>query len=485
MRPVAKALAVLSMLVALAAASSAGAARHVHPTDRDQALKDGCQRPSFFNLTLVNSPEWVYVNRDPSVHVAKGITRVAHPTPVDQPGTHVWFDFNGNLVPDRPFRYLLAGSKASHTNNFSGDPEDAEEFGRLHYEWEEGSFAKFAWPSDGDRTTIWGSWIWDCGHWTEAGQVTGEHTEFHPLSAVAVNRRNPSAARAGEAETDAYISSDGTLAHVTEQCALQLAPQPDGTYGSGFFGCARNFARVRQKLARSYTFKVPAPKRPSGATTLLLRSITKAHHGRVTERVRRAGNGFRVTVTPHAKKLAWGKSYFTRWSGPAPPATKLKVTFQDLLIKYADPDPSEGGVDPAGEKWALYLELNSHWVLVNDWAPSLLAAHDNMLIHLGRTIPVTVQRGRDLHLFVMGRECDGPSGVTILGHFVPATKPCPFNTTESKISSHNNDDPGTVLDRYRSAGAALGVHTSKSKPTGTFPGIGPITFNDGIQGDDA
>jgi hypothetical protein len=487
MRSVAKALAALAVLIAVAAVPSASAARNVHPTNRDQALKDGCQRPSFFNLTLVNSPEWVYVNRDRSVHIARGITRVAHPTPVDQPGTHDWYDFNGNLVPDRRYRYLVAGRRASHTNNFAGrgEADSAEAFGRLHYEWEEGSLPKFAWPSDGDRTTLWGSWIWDCGHWTEDSRVTGERTEFHPLSAIAVNRRNPSRARAGESETDAFISSDGTYAHANEECARRLRPQPDGTYGSGFFGCARNRANFRQKLARSYTFSVPAPKRPSGATKLKLRSVTHARYGRVTERVRRTRNRFKVTVTPHAKKLAWGKSYFARWNGRAPAVMKLRVTLQRLLIKHADPDPSEGGVDPAGEKWALYLEVNSQWKLVNDWAPSLFAAKDNMLIHLGRTIPVTLQPGRTLHLFMMGRECDGPSGVVILGHFVPRTKPCPFNTTESKISSHNNDDPGTVLDRYGSVRRALGVHTSKSKPTVVFPATGPITFNDGVQGNDA
>jgi hypothetical protein len=84
----------------------------------------------------------------------------------------------------------------------------------------------------------------------------------------------------------------------------------------------------------------------------------------------------------------------------------------------------------------------------------------------------------------MGRECDGSSGVTLFGHFVPATKPCPFNTTESKISEHNNDDPGTVLNRYRSVRAALGPHRAKSRPTVFFPATGPVTFFDGKQGND-
>src|SRR3712207_5679254 len=156
-------LAVAALVAAVPAATAAHPAR---PTDRDQPLRDGCQRPNFLNLTLVNSPEWVYVNDDPTIRVARGVVRVAHPTPVDQPGTHDWFDFNANLVPDKGSRWVLAGSRSAGTNNFAGgDEEDdadaAESLARLHYEWEEGSYAKFAWPSDGDRTTIWGSWIWD------------------------------------------------------------------------------------------------------------------------------------------------------------------------------------------------------------------------------------------------------------------------------------------------------------------------------------
>jgi hypothetical protein len=486
-------MAALLVLGAVASVASASAARQPRPTDRDQALRDGCQRPSFINETLVRSPEWVYVNRDPRVHFARGVTRVSHPTPIDQPGTHDWYDFVANLVPERPYRYLLAGSKARGTNNFGGpDQDSAEEYGRLHYEWEEGSLPKFAWPSDGDRTALWGSWIWDCGHFETAGRVTGERTEFHPLNAIVVTRKNGARARAGEREIDAYISSDGTFAHVTEECARGMEPQPDGTYGPGFFGCAANAPRefrrdpktLRQRLARSYTFAAQAPRRPRGASRLVLRSVLRSHVGRVRERIRRTPSDFRVTVTPYTRELRWGKSYFARWVGPRPAASRLRLTLRKLLVKRADPDPSEGGPDPAGEKIALYLEVNGYWRLLNRWAPSLFAARDNMLIRLNRTIRVTVQRGRGLRLFVMGRECDGPSGVVLFGHFVPRTKPCPYNPTEAKISSHNNDDPGTILDHYRSPAAALGTHTSKSRATVVFPRTGRITFNNGVQGND-
>jgi hypothetical protein len=299
--------------------------------------------------------------------------------------------------------------------------------------------------------------------------------------------------RRGERETDAFISSDGTYAHATEECALRMQPQPDGTYGPGFFGCAANEqgtqahdnpANRRQRLLRSYRFSVPAPRKPAGAGRLLLRKVRKAHTGRARERIRRRARGFEVTVFPRSRRFRYGREYFARWSHGAPSVTRLRVTFQKLLVKQADPDSGEGGADPAGEHWALYLELNGFWKLVNDWGPSLYTARDNMLVPLNRSVTVNVPRRGGVRLFMMGRECDGPSGVVLLGHFVPRTKPCPFNRTESKIQEHNNDDPGAVLDRYRSARAALGTHVARSKPTVFFRGTGPITFHNGVQGDD-
>ena len=63
--------------------------------------------------------------------------------------------------------------------------------------------------------------------------------------------------------------------------------------------------------------------------------------------------------------------------------------------------------------------------------------------------------------------------------------PCPANTDELNpniFDVFNNDDPGTILDVYRSARTAVGKHASTSKATVNFAGIGPITFGDGTQG---
>ena len=45
-----------------------------------------------------------------------------------------------------------------------------------------------------------------------------------------------------------------------------------------------------------------------------------------------------------------------------------------------------------------------------------------------------------------------------------------------------NDDPGTILNIYRSAGAAIGKHVVTARATVKFPGTGKVTFGDGVQG---
>ena len=60
--------------------------------------------------------------------------------------------------------------------------------------------------------------------------------------------------------------------------------------------------------------------------------------------------------------------------------------------------------------------------------------------------------------------------------------PTKVNRDEFQVA---NDDPGTILDNYGSAGSALGTHTSRSRATVFgFPGSGPISFGDGRQGED-
>ncbi|MGZ6663048.1 MAG: hypothetical protein ACXVHL_37685, partial [Solirubrobacteraceae bacterium] len=312
----------------------AWAAHPPTPGSINQPLRDGCLR-SNFGTGFNTAPEWVYVYRNPTMRMGRGIVRVPHQSSTDSILQHRSFDFNGNLVPDAPFRYLIGGDPSRRTNNYAPDPESA---GRLHFEWESATMPLFVWPMDGDRATIWGSWIWDCGHWqagTEAntgGKTTGERTELHPLSAIAVNRREPYLSARGESETDVYVSNMGDGAHAVEQCALSHHPQPGAPYpqyDAGFHSCAMNPANRIQPLARSYTFFVPAPPSPSPGASLRYRFVDRIGGSSGTQRVQFKRFGISVTVRlPSSRReVRYGKSFFVSWSRPvAHPPTALKVT---------------------------------------------------------------------------------------------------------------------------------------------------------------
>jgi hypothetical protein len=478
-------LAVLCLPPALAAAKPAA------PTSPDQPTTDGCQRNAN-GVVFLKTPEWVYVYRSPTLRSASGIVRVSHLARDDAPGEHRSHDYNANLVPGAADRYVLGGDRAAKTGNFSGE---GEELGRLHFEWESGVVPDFAWPTDGDRATLWGSWIWDCGHWTgDGGAITGERTEFHPLTAMAVSRRAPFEPRTTQSQTDVFISSHGTGARAVEQCALSRKPISSTEYGPDYRACVQRDQRANivhdapQPVAGKYSFFVPAPPRPSRGARLTYRIAKRVAHSVGTERVRVTRTGLAVTVTvagrpTEAKPLRYGKSFFASWTGAQRTRpTSLKVTFGTLTINRADPNRTDPP-DPAGGKWNLYIDLNGYRQLLNHWIPGLKSVTDGRRLPINRTVRVNVPAGRSLNLLVSGRECDIPSGKVVFGEYAPVVAPCPVNTDEPQIALAN-DDPGLILDIFRSARAALGSHTSSSvATTNKFPGSPPISFGDGKQGD--
>lgn len=477
-----------SVVLLMLGSAPAWAAHPPKPTSINQPVRDGCLR-SNFGTGFNTAPEWVYVYRNPTMRMATGVVRVSHQSSTDSILEHRSFDFNANLVPDRPFQYLIAGSRAGRTNNYA--PGGGEEQGRLHFEWESATLPQFAWPTDGDRATIWGSWIWDCGHWQSGsenntgGATTGEHSELHPLSAIAVRRRAPYLAAHGESQTDVFVSNMGDGAHAVEWCALSHHPVSGGAYpqyDAGFHTCAMNPANRIQPLARSYTFFVPAPRRPSRTARLRYRIVSRIRGGSGTQRVRIGRNGITVTVRLRGSRrvVRYGKTFFVWWTGRvAHPPTALKVTLNSILIHHADPNPTVA--DPSGANWVLNLNLNGYWQLLNRWAPRLTThVTDGERIAVNRTVKIYVPRGAPVWLQISGIECDEPAGRNVLGIYANLLYPCPANTDELNpdvLAVFNNDETGIVLDRYRTIGAALGTHTSTSvATTNGFPGTPGMSF---------
>lgn len=479
------------LAASLAWASGAWGARAAGLTSLEKPLQDGCQRNAS-GVIFLQTPEWVYVNRDPSLRIAQGVVRVSHVARDDAPGEHASHDYNANLVLGGADRYLLGGDPVARTGNFA--PGDPEQHGRLHIEWESGVVPSYVWPSDGDTAKVWGSWIWDCGHWTgPAGNVTGERTELHPLTALAVTRRAPYRPRTTQSETDVFISSEGTGARAVEQCALHLRPVSSTRFGPDFRACVQkdesaNIAHnAPQPIAGRYSFFVPAPPRPSPGARLTYRVVRMIAHSSGRERIQATSSGLRVTVTlagrpTEAAPIRYGKSFFVGWSGrQRTRPTPLRVTFNTLTIHHADP----GLTDPSGGKWNLYLDLDGYRQLFNDWLPRLAKVTDGEVLRIKKSVNINLPAGRYLELLVFGRECDIPSGKVVFGELGPVVAPCPVNTDEPQIV-FSNDDPGIVLDIYRSVRAALGTHISASvATTSRFPGSPPISFGDGKQGQDA
>jgi hypothetical protein len=459
-------------------AAAAVAAHPSRPTSRDQALRDGCQR-SDFGIGFDQSPEWVYVDRSPAIRTAQGVVRVPHPSSSDSVLEHRSFDFNGNLVPEARYRYLIAGRASQHTNNYG--PQEGEALGRLHFEWESATLPRWAWPTEGYRATLWGSWIWDCGHWESTanntgGTITGEHTELHPLNGIAVHRLTPYRSAQGEAETDVFVSNEGDAAHAIERCALSHHPITGGAYpqyDSGFRPCARKVSNRLQPLVSSYRFFVPAPPKPSSAARLRYRVVNRLRHGSGAERIRIEPGGISVTVTLRGARrvVSYGKSFFVSWSvPPRHKPTALRVTLSSIRINQADPNPALP--DPSGAHWVLYLNVNGYWQLLNQWAPRLTTHVTNgERIAINRTVRIYVPHGAKVWFQVTGLECDEPAGKRVLGVYANLLYPCPANRDEQNpnvFALFNNDDPGTILDIYRSASASTGTHTSTSRAPGDY-----------------
>ena len=478
-------------LAVLAAATPALAKNPPHPSGLKQPVKDGCVR-SDFPIGLNQAPEWVYVYRNAAIRQATGVVRVTHEAVDDAILQHESYDFNANLVPDRASRYLMAGSPSSDTNNFAGDRagNDKEEFRRLHFEWESGTLPLFAWPADGDRAAVWGSWIWDCGHWTNVennsgeAKLTGEHTELHPINAIAVTRKAPHAAKGNESQTDVFISNDGTIARAVEKCAGSHT-KDYAHYDSGFGACTQKKANKIQPLSKSYKFFVPAPAKPKGAGKLRYRTV-KHGSSSGSQKVHVGARGLNVTVTMKKSNhvVRYAKSFFVSWAKDASKPATLKVTIKSILIKQADPNPEQP--DPTPPSWALTMRVNGAWRLLNDLTPGLKSVTDNKVIEVNRSFKVTVPKGRSVTVQVDGKECDEPAGTITLGLFARILKPCGPNTDEQNpdpLRLLMNDATGIILDSYKSAQAAIGDHLATAAQTRTFPGTGAVTFGHGLEAD--
>ncbi len=474
--------AALLTIVAPGAAAGQDPAPLTRPDAIQQPLDDGCHRnpAGFLDFT---EPEWVFVyshesfNPDPAkARVVTGHADFSDLASGDLPESHNVYDFNTDVTPDPGYGYLVGGDPADHTGNF-GDT------GGLHVEWESGTLPRYAWIDAGDRVKLWGSWIWDCGHWEQGftadpndpsgsaihdtdyflpgtdqtGTLRGEGTEFHPMQAVVAFRQTPFRPEVAETEADVFMSSRGTPAYAAAKCALEHpAPLPPASYGPDWVACANDPANERQPVNdRDYTFFVPAPPKPSPDATLRYRVEDVTHGNGPQEVVRPRPNGIRVTV-PFAGfggdtgTLSYGKSFFVGWDGSVQsyPA-RVRITLKKLTVHDSldDPNPPDTSLGVPPGEYNLYMDINGDWLYLNDLAPGLNAVDDGQGFDLNHAVDLNVPNGKGLSLLVDGRECD-----------LPKIAPCPV-TSEA---AEDNDNPGDGTASFGSVNAALGDHTLTS-----------------------
>ncbi len=128
-------------------------------------------------------PQWVTTKTfvGPSDYVlAEGVVQRSHVAGNDNPLNHDSGDWNIHIVPDMTHRHLL---NANITGPTAGPHDEME------IEWERGQFPEAFRPTRGDRVSVFGYHILDCGHPTNP--VLGPRyyrTEIHPPVLTAVHR---------------------------------------------------------------------------------------------------------------------------------------------------------------------------------------------------------------------------------------------------------------------------------------------------------
>jgi hypothetical protein len=463
--------AVLAASLAAALGALAGRGPEA-PPDPQEAVLDGCGR-DYLAQTQRQIPTWVYVGDryvpatapPPAPQLLTGVVSsryfpdlASHPTEEDLPPIHRSYDVNFDVKPDRASTDLMGGNVAQHTGNFAGtSPSTA----RIHVEREQAAFPSFAWPDPGDRVTILGSWVWDCGHWTPAG----ERTEIHSFRALWLDRRQTARSPDGGSEGDLLIANDKTFAGVEADCAHRAKKVVPA-----FQSCLLTEPE-RLDVGAEYHYKLRLPHRPSKRARLWVRVLdagSSGSHAQITTRFLGGALSVRVAVPSGAAPLLVAKRILAGWTH-TPRPVHLRVRFTRLLVRRAmDPGCPDGQAtcgsketthgeqisSPPGE-WNVYVDAAGMWRM---WGSGLLRVHDGQVIRHGPTLDVYLPHRRPWRLFVFTRECDWGSLGNADGPAYAMT-PCPRS---AEVGTFDGDDrPGYIVKRFRSPEASLGFHRSR------------------------
>ena len=139
-RPTVAAVAVVGALLLFAGSALAG----TNPDSINQPPGDGCRRDPL-GLIAGTTPQWAYVNGDPTAQYLRGTARNARPTHTDLFRAHDSYDMNVFFEPRPEYNRFLGTA-----NLLPG--QDADEQNTMEIEWEQRAYSLFGWPT---RSTQW------------------------------------------------------------------------------------------------------------------------------------------------------------------------------------------------------------------------------------------------------------------------------------------------------------------------------------------
>ena len=427
-----------------------------HPDSINRPPKDGCERDPG-GLIAGTSPQWAYVYGKPRPRLLTGKARNAYPTYTDLFRAHNSYDMNVFFHPSARYRHYLGTANVDKSQT-----QDKDELDTMEIEWEQRAYKLFAWPTAGDRFTVEGSWIWDCGHWgpqdftdpryftpgTQPGEaVTGERTEIHAPRMVVVHRAVPSISQRGDAVADALISSVGTMAHSIENHAAGRCTKPQDL-------CSQ-YLHVND---RNYSFSVNAPPKPASASHLVYRIIDRGSVNAPKPRIKKTSTGIHVFVPfkgwHHKKKgqrMIFAKTFEVGWD-VAIPVEHYRVTFTKLEWmteldgtqsgQCAPEEPCTG--DPQRseppDEVNIYVDVAGQWQQLH--IPGLLSVAPGDQFDLSTKFDVYVPQSGTWRVLGGGRECDQPN---MKGCTAP---------DEAGV----NDDGGLFTDTFTNGQGAVGTH---------------------------
>jgi hypothetical protein len=449
-RPTAAAVAVVATSLLFAGSALA----RTNPDSINQPPGDGCERDPL-GLVAGTTPQWVYVNGDPSARYLRGTARNARPTHTDLFRAHDSYDMNVFFEPRPEYNQFLGTA-----NLLPG--QDPDEQNTMEIEWEQRAYPLFGWPTRGDDVEIMGSWIWDCGHWgpqnfsdpnffipgTQPGEVvTGERTEIHPPRMVIVHRATPSVSDRGGNVADVLISSNGTKARAIED-------HPNSSCGT--VAPAAPCSEWTPVNDRNYEFDIAPPPRPRGAGGLRWQVIDQgsvnAPEAIITKN--RGSQGIHVVVpfqgwgTPGVD-MVFAKTFVLGWD-VTQPVHHYRVTFdridwQAQLDGPCAPPACSGNPQqsqPPNEV-NVYVEAAGQWRQLHPGGTGQFAPSPGDTIPLAESVDAFLVGTPTWRVYARGRECDQP-----------AMQECAAPT---EIGT--NDDAGIIEDTYL-GGSGVGAHAS-------------------------